>query len=203
MGEIEAMAVKRSGSGIVQDRLVGERDAEDGSQHKGGLPCTQGKRDIEGEDEAEDIGSIMDFRQIETLWLWPDRRKLVGLVMILPVLVAELELGTPCLHQFPFPLIELTCLSYPVLAVVVAAFVNGDLFFLLPGKQRMKAIGAVVFGFLLESHRSLKECAADLAQELSALLPIVVVEIVMRSITVGAHHKVRHTGRADVIPYGG
>ena len=39
-GKVEAMAVKGSRSSVVQDRLVGEGDAEDGPEDKRRLPRT-------------------------------------------------------------------------------------------------------------------------------------------------------------------
>jgi hypothetical protein len=104
------------------------------------------------------------------------------LVVILPVLVAELELGAPPHCQFPFLLVELRRLPDTVRAAVIGALVDRHLLSHFPGKERMEAIRAVVLGLLLEPPLYLKELPADLAQKLAPLLPVVVVEIVVRGI---------------------
>jgi hypothetical protein len=86
--------------------------------------------------------------------------------------------------------------------VIITAFVDGGLFFLLPGKKGMQTVGAVVPGLLPESSLYLEELIADLAQKLSPFLPVIVIEILMGSMAYGTHHKIRHTGRAGAIPYG-
>lgn len=55
-------------------------------------------------------------------------------VMIFPILVGELKLGTSFFHQGLFRIIEFTNLPYPVEAMIVAALIDGDLFPLFPGK---------------------------------------------------------------------
>jgi len=55
-------------------------------------------------------------------------------VMIFPILVAELELGTSFFRQDFFCIIEFIHLPYPVETLVIAALVDGNLFSLLPGK---------------------------------------------------------------------
>ena len=101
----------------------------------------------------------------------------MGLVVVLPVLVGQLELRTPVFTSSRSLSLSLPICLYPVLTGIVAAFVDGDLFSLLPGEQGMKAVGAVVLGLPLESSLHLKEFAADLAQKLGPLLPVVVVEV--------------------------
>jgi hypothetical protein len=88
--------------------------------------------------------------------------------------------------------------------MIIAAFVEGDLFLLFPGKEGMVAVRAVVLGFfsLFESLAHLKKGVTDLASKLSSFDSIVVVEIAMGSITTDTDHLVRHTGRGRVIFHG-
>jgi hypothetical protein len=67
----------------------------------------------------------------------------------------------------------------------------------------MVTVRAVVLRLSLESTLYLKEPAADLAQHLTPLLPVVVVEILMGRITGGTDDTIRHTGRPDSMPYRG
>ncbi len=90
--EIEAVAVKRRGSRIVQDRLIRDLDIEDGLQNNRGFPGWNSEGDVKGKDQAEDILGVMDFRQLDDGFLRGRVHQFLGLVMILPVLVAELEL---------------------------------------------------------------------------------------------------------------
>jgi hypothetical protein len=88
--------------------------------------------------------------------------------------------------------------------MIIAALVEGDLFFLFPGKQGMVAVRAVVLGLfiLLESLTHLKKGMTELASELSSFDPIVVIEIGMGGITTGTDHLFRHTGRGGAILHG-
>jgi hypothetical protein len=54
------VAIEGGGSGIVQNGLIGDRDGEDGPEDEGRLSGTEGERDVKSQDEAENIGSIMD-----------------------------------------------------------------------------------------------------------------------------------------------
>ena len=47
--EIEKMTVIGSGFGIVEHRLIGDRDAEDITQDVGGFSCRNGTGDMEGQ----------------------------------------------------------------------------------------------------------------------------------------------------------
>jgi hypothetical protein len=87
---------------------------------------------------------------------------------------------------------------------IIAALVEGDLFFLFPGKQGVVAVRAVIPGLfpLLESAAHLKKGATDLASELSSFDSIVVIEIVMRSIATGTDNLLRHTGGGGAIFHG-
>ena len=60
--------------------------------------------------------------------------KLVGLVMIFPILVAELELGASLLDQGLFLLIERCDRAGSMRTPIIAALVNSNLDPLFPGK---------------------------------------------------------------------
>ena len=59
------MAIEGGGSGVVQYGLIGDRDSEHGSEDEGRLSRTQGEGDVESQDKAENIGSVMDGLQID------------------------------------------------------------------------------------------------------------------------------------------
>jgi hypothetical protein len=127
--------------------------------------------------------------------------KLGGFEVILPVLIRELELGAFFLHKFPFPLIELIRLSYPIRAGIIAAFGDGDLLPLLPRKEGMMTIGTVVPGLLPESSLDLEEFIADFAQKLSPFLPVIVIEILMGSMTGRTNDEIRDADRTCSISH--
>jgi len=161
--EVEAVAVKGSSCGIVEDRLIGDGDTEDGSEDQGGLSGAQRKGDIEGEDEAENMGSLVDSGKIDRGLFGSRMGELVRLVTILPILIPEFKLGASLYPKGLFALIELLDLACPVKALIVTALIEGQLFLLFPLEQGVVTIGAVVLGLLLESPLGLEECAADLA----------------------------------------
>lgn len=134
MGPIKAMRIKGGGSGIIQHRLVGDGDTEYGSKDGSGLPGAQGKGDVEGEDEAEGIGCVVDSGQVDGRLLRAGMGKLVGLVMILPILIAELELGASFRPKGLFLLIELCDVACSMRTPIIAALVDSNLFSLFPGK---------------------------------------------------------------------
>jgi len=70
MGQVKAMAIEGGGGGVVQYGLIGDGEGEHGAQHEGGLSGTEGKRDIKGEDQAEDIRGVVDSGQIGGWWFW-------------------------------------------------------------------------------------------------------------------------------------
>ena len=55
MLEVVAVAVKRRGCRIVQDRLIRDLDIEDGLQNKRGFPGRNGERDVKGKNQAKDV----------------------------------------------------------------------------------------------------------------------------------------------------
>jgi hypothetical protein len=134
MGHIKAMTIKGGGSGIIQHRLVGDGDTEYGSKDGSGLSGAQSKGDIEGEDEAEDIGCVVDSPQVDGRLLRASMGKLVGLVMIFPILIAELELGASFRPKGLFLLIELCDVACSMRTAIITALVDGNLFSEFPGK---------------------------------------------------------------------
>ena len=71
-----------------------------------------------------------------------------------------------------------------MLAVIVTAFVDGDLFPHFPAKEGVGAVGAEVFRLfvLAEALVGLEQVVADLAPKLGFFLAVVVVEIVVRGV---------------------
>lgn len=145
MGLIETVAIKSGGSAIVENRLIGDLDIEDRLQDSGGFPGGDGEGDIESEDKTEDILGVMDFGEIDSWFFGGRMRKFLGFIMILPVLIAELELRGSFLLQNQFRRIELGKGLDAMLTVVVAALIDRDLFPAFPTEKSMTAIGAEVF----------------------------------------------------------
>ena len=92
MLEIVAVAVKRRGCRIVQDRLIRDFDIEDGLQNSRGFPGWDGEGDVKGKDQTENVLGVVDLRKLDDRLFGPGMNKLLGFVMILPVLIAEFEL---------------------------------------------------------------------------------------------------------------
>ncbi len=204
LGEVEAMAIEGGRSGVVQHGLIGDRDAEHGAQDEGRLSRTQGKSDVKREDKAENIRSVMDGPQIDGRLFGLGEGKLVGLVMVLPVLVGELKLRASFLGQCLFSLVEFIDLPYPMGTGIVAAFVDGHFFSLFPGEEGVVAVGAVVLGLALaESFFLLKAFPADFAQELGSLFAVIVVEVGMGRLAGGAAGGLRDPRGAVPAFYGG
>ena len=100
------MAIEGGRSRVVQYGLIGDRDGEHGPEDEGRLSRTEGEGDVKSQDKAENIGSVVDGPQIDGRLLGLREGKLMGLVVILPILIGELKLGTPFLGQCLFPLVE-------------------------------------------------------------------------------------------------
>ena len=100
------MAIEGGRGGVVQNGLIRDRDGEDGAEDEGRLSGTEGERDIKRQDETQDMRSVVDGPQIDGrgFGLW--EVKVMGLVVVLPVLVGELKLGASFLGQSLLALIE-------------------------------------------------------------------------------------------------
>jgi len=202
-GEVEAMTIEGGRSGVVQHGLIGDRDAEHRPQDEGRLSRTEGERDVKTQDEANNIGSVVDSPEIDGRLFRFGKINLMRLVVVLPVLVRELELRTPLLGQGLFPLVELINLPYPMGAGVVTALIDGHFFPLLPGEEGALAIGAVVLCLALaEPFVLLKPLSADFAQKLRSLFTVIVVEVVMGRLAAGAAGALRDPGGSGPVFYG-
>jgi hypothetical protein len=58
--EIKGVAIKGGGRCVVQYGLIGDRDGEDRPEDESCLSGTEGERDVKSQDEAKNIGSVMD-----------------------------------------------------------------------------------------------------------------------------------------------
>lgn len=198
------MAIEGGRSGVVQYGLIGDGDSEHGPEDESRFSRTQGEGDIKSQDKADNIRSVVDGPQIDDRLYRLREGKLVGLVVILPVLVGELKLRASFLGQCLFWFVEFIDVAYPMGAVVIAALVDGHFFSLFPGEEGVLAVGAVILGFsLAESFFLLKELAADLAEELRSFLAVVVVEVGMRGLAGGAAGAFRDPRGASPVPYWG
>ena len=86
------MAIEGGRSCVVQYGLIGDRDGEHGAEDESRLSCTEGERDVKSQDEAKNIGFVVDGPQIDgrLFGLWEG--KFMGLVVVLAVLVGQLKL---------------------------------------------------------------------------------------------------------------
>ena len=76
----------------------------------------------------------MDPGEIDGGLIGSGMGQFMGLVMVFPVLVGELKLGTAFFGQWLFSLIELSHPSCPVRSMIIAALVDRHFFLLFPGK---------------------------------------------------------------------
>lgn len=140
------MTVESGSRCVVKDCLIRDLDVEYRSEYECSFSCSNSKRDVKGEYKTEDVRCIVDFSEIDFWSIWLGMSKFVGLVMILPVLVAELELRAAFLLKNTFSCIELIkCLS-TMKAVIIAAFIDSDLFAHFPFKEGAIAIRAEELG---------------------------------------------------------
>jgi hypothetical protein len=108
---------------------------------------------------------IIDFRESYFRVGRGGMLKFSGIVMILPVVVAEFKLRAEFITDKTFGRVELVESLGAMPAVIIAALIDGDLCTVFPFKEGMMAVWAVVFGCIIfaESFIELKEVIADLA----------------------------------------
>jgi len=58
------MAVERGGLGVIEDSLVRDVDVKDDAHDVGGLAGAQGEGDQKREDEAQDVGRVVNFADV-------------------------------------------------------------------------------------------------------------------------------------------
>jgi hypothetical protein len=91
--EIKGMAVESSGRGVIENGLIRDLDIKNSSQDEGSFSCSNGKGHVKSKNKAEDIGSIVDFREVHHRLVRLGMRQFLWCVMVLSVLITELELG--------------------------------------------------------------------------------------------------------------
>ena len=122
--EIEAMTVPGSAGSVVENGLMRNLDTKDIAQDLRCFSGRNGKRNIEGQNQPEDILAVMDLCQLHRRFVWRREFQLFWLVVIFPVLIVDFELRTFLFHQFTFCLIELCKCLNTMRAVIVWALVN-------------------------------------------------------------------------------
>ena len=65
MSEVKAVTVPGSTGSVIEHSLMRDLDTEDISEDSRSFSGRDGKRDIEGEDQSEDILAVMNFRQFD------------------------------------------------------------------------------------------------------------------------------------------
>jgi hypothetical protein len=93
MAEVEVMTVVGGGLGVIEDGLIADGHCEDLAEHLGGFASGQGKGDMEGQDQAQQIRTAVNAGQVDGGRVRSGRMKLKGLEVILPVLITQFELG--------------------------------------------------------------------------------------------------------------
>ena len=90
--EVESVAVPGSASGIIENCLMGNLDAEDVAQDLSCFSGWYGKRNIKGQNQTEDIFAVMYSCQLYRRLIWRGEFQFFRFVMIFPVLVVDFEL---------------------------------------------------------------------------------------------------------------
>lgn len=147
MLQIEGMAVESGSRSVIEDGLIRDLDVKNGAEDEGSFSGSDSKRDVKGEDKTEDVGSIVDFREIDFGIIRLGMIKFVWLVVIFPILIAEFKLRSAFLLKGTFRGIKLIKGLGAMLAVIVRAFIDSDLFSLFPCEEGVRAIRAEEFGF--------------------------------------------------------
>jgi hypothetical protein len=142
VAEVEEVAVVGRGLSIVEDGLVAEAHAEDLAQDESGFASGEGKGDVEGQDQPQQIGRAMNAGQVDGGRFGSGRGQLGRGEMIFPILVAELELGEAQLLQKPFAGAEGPELLEVMGAAVAGALVEGAVGTLFPAVERAVAVRA-------------------------------------------------------------
>ena len=141
------MAVEGSGSSVIKDSLIRDIDVKDRAEYEGSFSGSDSKRDVKGENKAEDVRGIVDFSKVYFRTIRLAMVKFVWFVMVLPVLIAELKLRAVFFLKGTFSGIKLIESMDAVRTIIVTAFIDGDFFAFFPFKQGAIAIRAEIFGF--------------------------------------------------------
>jgi len=91
--EIKEVAVVGGALGVIEHALVGDRDVKDIAQDEGGFSSGDCAGDVKGQDEAEDIGAVVDTVEIDFRFIGGGVFEGWRLKVILPVLITKFKLG--------------------------------------------------------------------------------------------------------------
>lgn len=142
---------------------------------------------MEGQDQTEDVGTAMDASQSDRQWEGCGRLELGQLEMILPVLVAQLELGRAQFLQEAFLPMESGFSLQIERTAVIITLIDGAVRALLPAIESPLTVGTPVDGFWGSIARGEgRQSGADFAADLSGLTAVVEVEVVGGSPAVAA-----------------
>src|SRR5262249_51172259 len=159
---------------------------KDLTQDLSGLASREGKRDVEGQDQPQHIGRTMNAGQVDGRPIGSGRGQLSWLEVILPILIAQLELGeAQLLQQFFVPLQSLLLLPV-VKAAIARALIDGAVRALFPAVEGAVTVRTPVRGLGRTMAASeLRQAATDFAVQLASLPTIVEVEEGRRCAAVG------------------
>ena len=186
VAKVEGVAVMSGGLGVVEDGRVAEGHPEDSLQDLGGLAGGEGKRDVEGQHQAQHLGRTVQTGEVEGGPMGSSWGELGRLKMVFAIRVAQLELrAAELLEQLLIPVQRLLLLEV-VGTALARAFVDGAVGTLLPAEKGAAAVGAPVrsFGGTMTTS-DLRQAATDFAAQLAGVTAIVAVEEVARCAAVG------------------
>lgn len=90
--EIEAMTIPGGAGSVVENGLMRNLDAEDIAQDLSCFSGRNGKRNIEGQNQAKDILAVMDSCQLDRRFVRRRVFQFFRFVVVFPVLVVDFEL---------------------------------------------------------------------------------------------------------------
>lgn len=144
-GKVDPVTIESRRGSVVENRLIGDMNLEDRLHDDRSLSGRDRKRDIEGQDKAEDVFGVVDSCKIDRWSLRCGMDKFLGFIVIFPVLIAEFKLGTAFFLQRSFRLVEFGKRLDAMLTVIVATLIDRDLFPVFPTEKGIPAVGAEVF----------------------------------------------------------
>jgi hypothetical protein len=175
MTEVEVGTVVGGRLGVVEDGLIAEGHVKDLAQDLSGFTSRERERDMEGQDQAEQIRRAMNASQVQERAREGRGLELSRLEVILPILVAQLELGQTQLLQQSFVPVQGRFLLQ---IVVVGTLIEGAVRTLFPTVEGTLAVRTPVRGLAGPMTGSdLRQTPTDLAAQLAGLATVVAVKV--------------------------
>lgn len=134
---IELVAVISRRFAIIKDGLIREPDLKHLFQDKSGFSCGDGKRDVKGKYQPQDVMTAVDAGEID---LGPHRFRVVELgelIVIFPVLIMQFIIGVVfvLLQQFKFLRVQFFLGLDICRTEMTVAFMDSDFSGAFPAKE--------------------------------------------------------------------